>query len=486
MNIPSAQTRPAAVAGLFYPASPGALRASVREYLDAAPVAVGDAPKVLIVPHAGHVYSGSTAAQGYATLRGGAERIRRVVLIGPAHRVAVHGVAVPGAEFFETPLGRVELDRAALDALAQARHVVVSDRAHAAEHALEVQLPFLQEVLGDFALVPLVVGDASAEEVASVLERVWGGPETLIVVSSDLSHYLPYATARRVDAASLAQVLALGPALDHEQACGATPINALMLLARRRRLRPRLLAACSSGDTAGDRDRVVGYAALAFTPDDAATTRSDCELDTTTGRTGAANGSPSSEAGDSGAAADAQSARRGQVLLAHARRAIESLFRRESNAPLPEAPFLDEPGATFVTLRRHGELRGCIGSLEAERPLRDDVEHNARAAALRDPRFPPLTEDELDGLSVEVSLLSPARPLAFADEDDLLRQLADRPGLVLEFGRHRSTFLPQVWEQLPDPREFLRHLKSKAGLPPDFWSRDLRLSRYTVEKWSER
>jgi hypothetical protein len=439
---------------MFYPASPAALRASVREYLDDARPASAPTPKVLVVPHAGYVYSGSTAAHAYAALRGGADRIRRVVLIGPAHRVAVRGVAVPSCDRFETPLGAVDLDRAAIDALKGTAGVVVSDRVHAAEHALEVQLPFLQSVLHDFSLVPLAVGDATPEDVAAVLERVWGGDETLIVVSSDLSHYLAYDTARRVDAATLDQVLGLGPELHHEQACGATPINALMRVARRRGLQPRLLAACNSGDTAGDRDRVVGYAALAFIASEA-------------------------KAGE-------QEDGRGSVLLAHARHAIETLFEPRNAGHLPHAAFLDEPGATFVTLRRHQELRGCVGSLEAERPLREDVATNARAAALRDPRFEPLTKAELHGLSVEVSLLSSPQSMTFRDEEDLVRQLdATREGVLLELGHRRATFLPQVWEQLPEAREFLRHLKAKAGLPADFWSSEIRVSRYAVAKWSE-
>ena len=311
--------RPAAVAGLFYPASREALRASVREFLDEAGrggCRTAEGPRGPLLP--GDIYSGSTAASGYATLRAAAERIRRVVLIGPAHRVAVRGVAIPTAQYFETPLGRIELDRATLDSLAGTPGIVQSDRAHAAEHALEVQLPFLQETLRHFTLVPLVVGEASPGDVASVLERVWGGPETLIVVSSDLSHYLPYETARKVDAQSLAQVLELGAELDHEQACGATPINALMRVARGRGLRPRLLAACSSGDTAGDRERVVGYAALAFA------------LPVAEAR---------AEADEAGTARE-----RGRIVLAHARHAIESLFKSLDGATLPQAAFSTSRG----------------------------------------------------------------------------------------------------------------------------------------------
>jgi AmmeMemoRadiSam system protein B/AmmeMemoRadiSam system protein A len=450
----SASTRPAAVAGLFYPGARNALHTEVRALLDRASSGepLGALPKALIVPHAGYVYSGSTAARGFAALRPAVDRVQRVVLVGPAHRVAIRGVAVSGAGQFLTPLGAVEVDRPACDALLDTPCVVKSDAAHAAEHALEVQLPFLQVLLGRFTIVPLVVGDASADEVAGVLDAVWGGDETLVVVSSDLSHYLPYEAARHEDRASLQQVLSLGSDLGHHQACGATPINALMRLAARRGLAPHLLGACNSGDTAGDRERVVGYAALGFT---------------------AADKGP----GDL----------RGHVLLAHARHAIDTVIARRAGAhAVPDAPFLDAPGATFVTLRRHGELRGCIGSLEAERPLREDVAANARAAALRDPRFPPLTERELDGLSVEVSLLSAPRPLAFLDEADLVRQIdAARHGVILEHGGRRSTFLPQVWEQLDDARDFLRHLKAKAGLSPDFWSEDIRVAIYSVEKWSE-
>jgi AmmeMemoRadiSam system protein B len=263
------QIRPAAVAGAFYPGQPYVLAQEVESMLQQAasnpsPTSAHP-PKALIVPHAGYVYSGPVAAQAYAQLLPWRDQIQRVVLLGPVHRVPVRGIAWPGVEAFATPLGTVPIDRAALAAIADLPQVVQSPAAHAWEHSLEVQLPFLQAVLDRFSLVPLAVGDASAEEVAEVLERLWGGPETLIVVSSDLSHYHPYGEARRLDAESVQTMLELRPVLDHEQACGATPVNGLLLAARRHGLHPHLLDLRNSGDTAGDRSRVVGYAALSFT-----------------------------------------------------------------------------------------------------------------------------------------------------------------------------------------------------------------------------
>lgn len=262
-----ANVRPPAVAGLFYPDDPARLAAQLRSLLPSAP-AVGEAPrpKAIIVPHAGYLYSGPTAAAVYSRLEPWAGEIRRVVLLGPTHRVPVRGIAAPGADFFATPLGRVAIDREALAAIADLPQVGIADGVHAQEHSLEVQLPFLQAVLGDFSLLPLAVGEASAEEVAAVLERLWGGPETLLAVSSDLSHYLDYETAGRTDRATCERILGLDPQLSPAQACGARPLNGLLLAARRRHLRPELVDLRNSGDTAGDRSRVVGYAAFAFYP----------------------------------------------------------------------------------------------------------------------------------------------------------------------------------------------------------------------------
>ncbi len=262
---PIQNLRPAAVAGLFYPGEAEALLHDLRALLDTAHTNPLPGPlKAMIVPHAGYIYSGPVAASAYALLQPLRDRIRRVVLLGPVHRVPVRGLALPGALEFETPLGRIAIDQPAVSQILPLRQVTTSAAAHAQEHSIEVQLPFLQQILGEFTLVPLAVGDATAEEVAEVLATLWGGPETLIVVSSDLSHYLPYAQAQARDSLSCDTILQLQHSLTHDQACGGTPINGLLLAARRYRLTPHLLDRRNSGDTAGDRERVVGYAAFAF------------------------------------------------------------------------------------------------------------------------------------------------------------------------------------------------------------------------------
>ena len=451
---PATAIRPPAVAGMFYPGDAASLQDELATCLAVPPAPTFDATtkgllKAVIVPHAGYIYSGGTAGHAYALLAPLAGRIRRVVLLGPCHRVSVHGLAAPTVTAFATPLGSIPLDRAALDALADLPQVVASDAAHAQEHSLEVQLPFLQTVLGAFELVPLAVGDASAGEVAEVLDRLWGGPETLIVISSDLSHFHSYREAQSIDNATVAHILALDQLTSFDQACGALPINGLLAVARRRGLRIERVAQCNSGDTAGDKGRVVGYASFALY--------------------------------EPVAAIDAL----GQALLVRARNAIAARLKQPTQTEA-DHPALASPGATFVTLTQNGDLRGCIGSLEAHRLLDQDVRANAIAAAFSDPRFPPLTLAELPHTRVEVSLLTAPQPIKFSSEADALRQL--RPnvdGIILIAGQRRSTFLPQVWEQLPEPRLFMAHLKQKAGLPPDWWSSEAQLQRYEVRKWKE-
>ena len=258
----SERIRPPAVAGTFYPAGRDRLAAEVDRFLDAVPAPAGRVPKALIVPHAGYVYSGPIAASAYARLLGAGTRPARVVLLGPSHFVDFSGLALPEAEALATPLGLVPVDAEA--ARAHPR-VLAAEAPHRREHSLEVQLPFLQRLLGDFTLVPLVTRRASLYEVAAVLDALWGGPETLILLSTDLSHYLSYDEARAVDGQTARQILALDAAgLDGEQACGAVGLRGLLEVARRRGLDVEQLDLRNSGDTAGDRDRVVGYGAFAF------------------------------------------------------------------------------------------------------------------------------------------------------------------------------------------------------------------------------
>ena len=408
-------------------------------------------PKALIVPHAGYVYSGGVAAEAYDRLRPARGIVRRVVLLGPCHRVPVRGLALPEAAAFDTPLGRVPVDREAVASIAGMPQVVVSSAVHAEEHALEVQLPFLQRVLGEFSLVPLAVGTATPSEVAAVIEKLWGGEETLILISSDLSHYHAYDEAGAIDRVTAQAILDFSTDIDHEQACGATPVAGMLLAARHHCLRAELLDLRNSGDTAGGRTRVVGYGAFAFWD-----------------------------------GASQFTAEHGRTLLGIARDSIEAALGVSPRKPLPDALWLKPVRASFVTLTQNGGLRGCIGSLEAHRPLGEDVSHNARAAALSDPRFAPLAREELAATRVEVSILATPKLLAFADHADLIAQL--RPGedgLILECGGARGTFLPQVWESLPDPEQFVAELKRKAGLEPGVSTAKCRIQRYGVLKWKE-
>jgi AmmeMemoRadiSam system protein B/AmmeMemoRadiSam system protein A len=449
-----ATVRPAAVAGMFYPRDARELEREVADLIDGVENLAPrfGHPKALIVPHAGYIYSGPVAARAYDELSAARGVVKRVVLLGPVHRVPVRGLALPGADAFDTPLGRIAVDAEAVRMLAPFPQVVTSPPAHAMEHSLEVQLPFLQKMLGEFSLLPLAVGDARPQEVIEVIERLWGGAETLFVLSTDLSHYHGYEQARSIDRATLARIASFDTDINHEEACGATPLNGFLAAAKARGLSIRLVGACNSGDTAGGRDRVVGYSAFALYE---------------------------------GSRVSLEDA--GLALLAIARAAIGHRLGVHAEAPRTDVvPWLERPGASFVTLMLGGRLRGCIGSLQASRRLGEDVAENAQAAALRDPRFPALTREEWVRTEVEVSVLSTAKSLRFGDEAELLAQLrAGEDGVILEHEGRRATFLPQVWESLPEKPRFLAELKHKAGIPADTRLARCKLWRYRVIKWKQ-
>ena len=447
------RVKPPNVAGTFYPGDGDVLRREVDAHLEQARTD-GPVPKALIAPHAGYRYSGPVAASAYARLKPRAREIRRVVLLGPAHFHPVRGVATSSAEWFETPLGRVPVDMASVRRAREFGFVQELDPAFEREHSLEAHLPFLMRVLPRFSLVPLLVGSANQVEIDTLIETLWGGPETVIVISSDLSHYLDYETARRIDAKTSAAIVALRhDDVGYEQACGRHAVNGLLHLARRHRLDARALDVRNSGDTAGTRDCVVGYGAYAFF--EPAMTALGFE------------------------------ARR--HLLGIAARSIRHGIEHGSACEvdldlLP--PALREPRATFVTLESDRRLRGCVGSLEATRALATDVAHNARAAASTDPRFPPVEKDELEGLSIKISVLSSPVPFHAGSEADLVDGL--RPGidgLIIEDDEGRATFLPSVWKSIPEPVRFVRELAGKAGWPAGHWSETVRVWRYTTEEF---
>ncbi|ALO75229.1 AmmeMemoRadiSam system protein B [Bifidobacterium longum] len=547
--------RPPAVAGSFYPADRTTLKQLITHQLDYSrevlqqlePTLPAGVPKAVIVPHAGYVYSGTAAALAYALLERGRGSVTRAVIVGPTHRVAVRGVACSTAAAFETPLGTVPVDIAAErkalglsvnEPLRSGTHarpgapapaMIVNAPTHAQEHAVEVQIPFLQTVLGpDLTIVPLNAGDATPQEVGDVLRALWGGPETVIVISSDLSHYHPHEVARALDDQTIADIAALHLPIHPRRACGAYPINGLLdVLKGRKDMRLFELGCSTSGDDgvvalAGqprpamrDADEpVVGYVSFAAW-------ESKPEADALAG---------ADDLGTSGTPSH------GEVLLKLARAAIRERLHIEhptaadSTASILAAnPWLNEPGACFVTLTEGGRLRGCIGSLVAHRSLGKDVAEHAVDATTRDPRFTPVTAAEYPLLNVEVSVLGEPEPITVnscdadsrgtgsktatlaslqsgpqtdavkRDGSNVERPVRSRTeleevlrpgkdGLILADRRGRSaTFLPQVWDELPDPHDFVARLLAKAGIRPsyDWTDSEIDCQRYEVTAYAE-
>ena len=471
LNSDIQKIRPAAVAGMFYPSNAKELEASVGFYLSEAEAKFKSAnqlpPKAIIAPHAGYIYSGLTAAAAYNAIRPAHATIKRVVLLGPCHRVAVRGLVLPGTEAFATPLGNVPLDVNAVARIIGLKQVKIFDDTHVQDHSLEVQLPFLQSVLDDFSIVPLIVGQATPDEVAEVLNTLWGGPETLIVISSDLSHYLTYDQARNIDGQTCQAIERLDQmALSDEQACGRHSIKGLMVVAQEKDLKVTTAHVCNSGDTAGTKDKVVGYGSWLF---------NESSDDTTTAED------------DFGAETRDILDQHGESLLRIGAKAVQNHLDKTGPLKIDMnkfPPALKRDTACFVSLDKDGKLRGCIGSIQAWRPLITDVAENACKAAFQDTRFKQLTMQEItdNQITMSISVLSPQVPMTFEDEADLVSQLRSGvDGVVLQDGKKRGVFLPVVWESLPEPRKFFNNLKRKAGYPEDHWSPTIKAWRYVTE-----
>ena len=464
--------RKPAVAGSFYPDDSESLKNSIKQCLSDAnntlPVIPQSLPKALIVPHAGYQYSGITAAKAYCALTPFKQQIKRVVLMGPCHRIGTSKIALTSSQAFETPLGLVPIDQAAQQIIVGLDQVDINDETHQNDHSLEVQLPFLQMILDNFSILPMIVGNVSANEVAEVIEKFWEDLGTLILISSDLSHNLEYNEAQIADDRTRHLIEELSTQkLGNQQACGSNSINGLVMLARDKELNVKTMDIRNSGDTAGDKSKVVGYGSWIFFE----AKHQNKNL-----------GDLSNASKYTKEIVDTY----GETLLVLAARSILKQFSKTHSFKLELSTFpsiLQKKGASFITLKKNGRLRGCIGTLRATHPLAKDVVYNAHNAAFHDSRFQKLTEEELfnDEISIGISLLSPLVEVTFDNEKSLEQQLRPKTdGLVLSEGQNRGVFLPAVWDDISDPKSFIAQLKRKAGFQQNYWSNDLKAWRFVT------
>ena len=451
--------RHAAVAGLFYVPEADALRTEVKHLLSKAAPPVSekrrDPPKALVVPHAGYMYSGQIAAHAYAALANTSHNIKKVVLLGPAHYVPTIKLGTSTAAAYRTPLGDIPVDQKSIaDAVASLPFVEYNDPAHMREHSIETQLPFLQEVLGEFVLLPFLTSGASCEQAALLLNHFWGEDETLVVISTDLSHYHDYDTAYKLDNSVVDSVLRLqAEEIDEMQACGQIVLGGLLQVARQKGMTAEKMAQTNSGDVSGDKGRVVGYAAFTLYETQSFSTAEK------------------------------------KLLCTLARDAIKHQLEHGTEIVVDLASYpekLRKKDACFVTLKRQGELRGCVGNISTAHPLASAIARNAVSAAFRDSRFIPLAREELAQLSISISVLSGFEKIPYRNEAKLLKEI--RPGidgLVIESPPLSGAFLPEVWETLTEPEDFVAHLKEKAGITCRLDEQKQTVTRFSSIRWSD-
>ena len=488
--------RHAVWAGKFYPGSRDELEATIARLIREARQAETRAGardlkrqgalRALIFPHAGYQYSGIVAARSAIELED--RHFSTVILMGPDHRAGFGNVALTEKKAFETPLGLVKISPKA-DFLRQNRLFRPVTRSDQTEHSLEVVLPFLQYMLGDFEMIPLVVGPCDYNKVAEAIIPLLDN-KTLLAVSSDLSHYLPYDSAVKQDHGTIDIISRLDPhelSAHENRACGVYALKVLMTVARTMHWKPRLLMYKNSGDTWGNRSGVVGYASIAFYEQDASAPGAEGPHAEDNTRTVAAE---SHEKQHETGMEHLISESSGRALLNFARSTVENHFgiHKISLPAELDSPELKERRGTFVTITKHGTLRGCIGNIMPIYPITESVKRNAINAAFNDFRFQPLQKEELDDVTFEVSILTRPVPLVFSGPDDLISKL--RPGIsgvIIRSGNASATYLPQVWEQLPDPDEFLSRLCLKAGLSPDAWKTGkVEVQTYRVQYFREK
>jgi AmmeMemoRadiSam system protein B/AmmeMemoRadiSam system protein A len=459
------------VAGLWYPGNRQQLE-QVIEHLTAQAqqtrvnIPVDKSLKALILPHAGYVYSGLTAA--HASLVLNKKQYRKIILLGPDHRAGFSNGAISDVKAYQTPLGLVGLHADAARLRLNAALFRSSPTSDRSEHSLEAIVPFLQFYLEEFEIVPIVFGPSNIDQMVTAIDPLLD-EDTLLVISSDLSHFLPYSDAVAKDRETINMILAhksKNLINQNDRACGRIPILVLLRLARRHQWDAVLLHYSNSGDTAGGKDRVVGYAAIAFY--------------------GKADVSGSTSVNP-----HTFTEKQGQDLVKLARRTIMNRLGIKIDSPILsndlKNPCYQKRCGTFVTLKKDGQLRGCIGNLSPNDSVLEGVKQNAVNAAFHDPRFPPLRPYELEKIRISVSILTEPQPLEYKQISELLSRLrVHEDGVIIRKANAGATFLPQVWEQLPKPEKFLTQLCLKAGLPPDAWQKSkLEVWTYQVQYFEE-
>ena len=473
-NTMERNIRKPAVAGQFYTADPAALEREITAYLENVDIDEAPAGRVIAIvsPHAGYLYSGGVAAHGYSIVRG--EGYKTVVVIAPSHVEYFDFCSLFPGEAYLTPLGEIPVDREMIDLIASKHELLrTSEKGHSigplgrGEHSLEVQLPFLQVALGRFELVPIVMGSQNHETILALgkaLGESLRGKEALIVASTDLSHFHPDSRAKELDGVFIESLEAFEPERLHEsvseketEACGGGPTIAAMIAAEMLGATGcRVLAYATSGDVTGDRSNVVGYVSAVMTGDENSA-RSER-------RNTRESENDTEKSYDIGLTREEKA-----YLLTLARRTIESSLGKETrDPPALQSPVLDKPCGAFVTLSKKGTLRGCIGYIEAVKPLRETIAEMAESAAFKDWRFPPLRESELDEIEIEISVLSPLRRI---DDPSLIE--VGTHGIIISRGSNRGLLLPQVAVEWGwDRQTFLRQTCIKAGLPEEAWSKE--------------
>lgn len=440
------RTRPTSAAGKFYTNNKDELLKQLNQFEKNNSHDYDCKTRAIIVPHAGYVYSGQLACSGFQYLD---KKVKNVFIIAPPHYVAVKNVALSIFDNWETPLGEIGINQEINQELVKKFGCEFEDDAFEDEHSIEVQVPFIQKFLPNVKIIPILAGH-NHKKVSQIIEHYWQDPENAFVISSDLSHFYTTNEAKKIDSAT-AEMIETNDLekFSPEQACGAVGVCALVDFAKSQNYSLIRVGMVNSGDITGDESRVVGYGSwLLFEGEKNVFIKkyfSDFVIDV-------------------------------------CKKSILAGLNKEG-LKLNSIPAVFKGlGACFVTLEKNNDLRGCIGSIIAHRPLIDDLVKNAQSSAFLDSRFQPLKKDEFQSLSIDVSLLSTPEKMEFKDETDLLAQI--KPfidGIIIKDGNYQAVYLPSVWEQLPEKEVFLGSLKIKAGMPPKHFSDTFEAYRFKTE-----